>query len=47
MLAPRFYGERRGAGVTVEYVILWFFLLLVIGAAFWLPAVIPLISAML
>jgi hypothetical protein len=38
---------KTGAGVAVEYVILWFFLLLVILAAFWLPAAIPLISAVL
>jgi hypothetical protein len=37
----------RGRGVSVEYVLLWVFLLLVIGAVFWLPATIPLIQAML
>jgi hypothetical protein len=31
--------------VSIEYVLLWVFLLLVIGAVFWLPAAIPLISA--
>ena len=33
--------------MSVEYVLLWVFLLLVIGAVFWLPATIPLIQVML
>ena len=47
-------GEKRatnlgkgGRAVSVEYLLLWIFLLLVVAAAvvFWMPATIPLIQA--
>ena len=33
--------------MSIEYLLLWIFLLLVIGAVFWLPAAMPLIHSVL